>query len=29
VALWDAVTTLARSDVAELKRTLRGDIIFD
>ncbi len=28
-ALWDAVTTLAMSDVAELKRTLRGDIVFD
>src|SRR6478735_3621759 len=27
VALWDAVTTLAMSDVAELKRTLRGDIV--
>lgn len=27
--LWDAVVTLAGSDVAEIKRTLRGDIIFD
>jgi 2-hydroxychromene-2-carboxylate isomerase len=27
--LWDAVVTLADSDVAELKRTRRGDIDFD
>jgi len=29
VALWDAVATLARSGVAEVKRTLRGDVSFD
>ena len=29
VALWDAVITLAGSRVAELKRTLRGEISFD
>jgi hypothetical protein len=29
VALWNAVATLAFSDVAELKRTQRGDIVFD
>jgi hypothetical protein len=29
VALWNAVATLAHSDVAELKRTLRGDLVFD
>lgn len=29
VALWDAVATLAHSGVAEIKRTLRGDISFD
>ena len=29
VALWDAVTTLAESGVAEIKRTRRGDISFD
>lgn len=29
VALWDAVVTLADSGVAEIKRTLRGDISFD
>lgn len=28
VALWNAVATLAHSDVAELKRTLRGDLDF-
>lgn len=27
--LWDAVVTLANSGVAEIKRTLRGDISFD
>lgn len=29
VALWDAVATIAGSGVAEIKRTLRGDISFD
>jgi hypothetical protein len=29
VALWDAVETLAKSGVAEIKRTLRGNISFD
>lgn len=29
VALWNAVATLAFSDVAELKRTQRGEIVFD
>ncbi|HET9665217.1 MAG TPA: hypothetical protein VFP09_00580, partial [Desertimonas sp.] len=29
VALWNAVATLAFSDVAELKRTQRGDLVFD
>ena len=29
VALWNAVATLAHSDVAELKRTQRGDPVFD
>jgi hypothetical protein len=29
VALWNAVATLAHSDVAELKRTSRGDLVFD
>ena len=29
VVLWDAVLTLANSGVAEIKRTLRGDISFD
>ena len=29
VALWNAVATLAHSDVAELKRTKRGDPVFD
>ncbi len=29
VVLWDAVVTLANSGVAEIKRTLRGDISFD
>ena len=29
VALWNAVATLAYSDVAELKRTLRGELVFD
>jgi hypothetical protein len=29
VALWNAVATLAHSEVAELKRTLRGDLVFD
>ncbi len=29
VRLWDALVTLAASDVAEIKRTLRGDISFD
>ena len=29
VALWNAVATLAYSDVAELKRTQRGDLVFD
>jgi Mycothiol-dependent nitroreductase Rv2466c len=29
VALWNAVATLAHSDVAELKRTRRGEIIFE
>lgn len=29
VTLWDAVATLAGSGVAEIKRTLRGDISFD
>ncbi|MDF2732557.1 MAG: hypothetical protein K0S92_1190 [Desertimonas sp.] len=29
VALWNAVATLAHSDVAELKRTLRGELVFD
>jgi hypothetical protein len=29
VALWNAVATLAVSDVAELKRTQRGDLVFD
>jgi hypothetical protein len=29
VALWNAVATLAFADVAELKRTQRGDIVFD
>src|SRR5690606_32499440 len=28
VELWDAVTTIARSGVAEIKRSLRGDIDF-
>ena len=27
--LWNAVATLAHSDVAELKRTLRGELVFD
>ena len=29
VALWNAVATLAHSDVAELKRTQRGQLVFD
>jgi hypothetical protein len=29
VALWNAVATLAHSDVAELKRTMRGELVFD
>jgi hypothetical protein len=29
LTLWDAVATLAGSGVAEIKRTLRGDISFD
>jgi 2-hydroxychromene-2-carboxylate isomerase len=29
VALWNAVATLAFSDVAELKRTQRGELVFD
>jgi hypothetical protein len=29
VALWNAVATLAHSDVAELKRTRRGEIVFE
>jgi hypothetical protein len=29
VALWNAVATLAHSDVAELKRTQRGELVFD
>lgn len=29
VALWNAVATLAHSDVAEVKRTLRGELVFD
>jgi hypothetical protein len=29
VALWDALETVAGSGVAELKRTLRGEIVFD
>jgi hypothetical protein len=29
VALWNAVATLAFSDVAELKRTRRGELAFD
>ena len=29
VALWDAMVTLSASGVAEVKRTLRGDISFD
>lgn len=29
VALWDAVVTLAESGVAEIKRTLRGEVSFD
>jgi 2-hydroxychromene-2-carboxylate isomerase len=29
VALWNAVATIASSDVAELKRTLRGELAFD
>jgi hypothetical protein len=29
VRLWDAVGTVARSGVAELKRTARGEIVFD
>ncbi len=29
VALWNAVATLAHSDVAEVKRTQRGELVFD
>ena len=29
VALWNAVATLAYSEVAELKRTQRGELVFD
>ena len=29
VALWNAVATLAHSEVAELKRTQRGELDFD
>jgi hypothetical protein len=29
VALWNAVATMAYSDVAELKRTKRGELVFD
>ena len=29
VSLWNAVATLAFSDVAELKRTQRGELAFD
>jgi hypothetical protein len=29
VSLWNAVVTLAFSDVAELKRTQRGELVFD
>jgi hypothetical protein len=29
VALWNAVAVLAHSEVAELKRTLRGELVFD
>ena len=29
VALWDALQTVASSGVAEIKRTLRGEIVFD
>lgn len=29
VALWNAVATIAYSDVAELKRTNRGQLVFD
>ncbi len=29
VALWDALQTVASSGVAELKRTFRGEIVFD
>lgn len=28
VQLWDAVRTIARSNVAEVKRTLRGELVF-
>jgi hypothetical protein len=29
VRLWDATITLAESGVAEIKRSLRDDLVFD